>query len=127
MECYEAFLTPKEVQKKYNRKGKCDYKKCKAACCRFMLINADSLGESIKDYWKGHGFDLIYINGVPHWFKNSPCSHLDLKTYKCKLQKTKPIVCQQFPTPDDIVYKKVIKVCSFNFPDKKKSMKMGYG
>lgn len=124
-QCYEAFMPSKDVGRKYNRKGKCDYKKCKAACCRFMLISADSLAEGIKGYWKGHGFDLIYMNGKAMWLKDSPCTHLDLKTYKCKLQKNKPIICQQFPIPHDAVYKKVIKVCSYRFPKEQKIMKMG--
>ena len=117
-------MTGAEVVEKYNRTGICNYKKCKAACCRFAMIYAGNSFTGSRSYWEGHGFTLEILNGKGYWIKESPCNHLDLKTYECKINEAKPPVCDQFPTPDDSVFERVQDVCSYRFKDKEKIIKM---
>lgn len=110
----EIFLTNKEIDERYNRSGKCDFKKCKAACCRFYLIGIVNTINSER-YMKGFGFKIITQNGMRKAILPIVCNHLDLKTYECKIQSKKPLCCKQFPVPEDGVYKLVADKCSYKF------------
>ena len=88
------------------RTGKCDYKKCKAVCCRF-ICNIGS-HEYFDNFGKkgSCGNNLIKIN----------CNQL-CKNNTCKIFKSKkfPRACIQFPHCTDALYHEVIKKCSFKF------------
>ncbi len=94
----------------FERKGKCDPKKCKSACCKFYMVNG---GFGTDDYIEGFLEKTKYGD-----FKiNKYCKHLDVKNNKCKVWGTDnfPKVCRQFPHITDSVYKHVFDVCSFKF------------
>jgi len=118
IEDYVVYSDPKSLNKKFNRKGNCDYKKCKAACCRFSALGTvTSLAQ--EKYFKGFGYKIVQIGENRIIIDDRPCNYLDLKTYKCKRQKTKPMACRQFPLPHDEVFKRVRKVCTHSFIDQK--------
>lgn len=97
-----------EFKDKYivvRRTGKCDYKKCGSACCRFICMQGHA-------YWDGFGkkneFGSIIIN--------VKCKNLK-KDGSCSLFKTKkfPGACKQFPHPGDRLYQHIAEKCSFKF------------
>lgn len=118
------YASPKQIAKDYNREGTCNYKDCKAACCRFSIVNSVDK-TPMKQYLKGMGFKIERIGDSDEVILEKPCKYLDLKTYKCKRYKRRPIPCQQFPIPSDTVYQRVRKVCSYKFESEKKEIKMG--
>lgn len=86
------------------RVGKCDYKKCKNICCKFMHnIN--------RPFFKGFGEDSEFGSMIKR-----RCKYLD-KNGICKVWKTKrfPRACKQFPHPSDSHYWEVMDKCSFKF------------
>ncbi len=87
------------------RTGKCDYKKCKSACCKFIC-----LGES--KYWDGFGKKNEFGNII----LNTKCKNLNKKG-ECLVFKKKnfPEACKQFPHPIDGVYKHIAEKCMFKF------------
>ncbi len=107
-----------DLEKNYKRSGKCDYKKCKAACCRFAIVGWIEDEEQGK-YFKDMGFKIVVINGRIAIFHDKPCEQLDLKTFKCKKQNRKSVACKQFPMSTDAVYQKVASKCSYKFKEGK--------
>ena len=104
------------------RVGKCDYKKCKNACCKFCELPYP------YEYWEGFG--EISKNGTTIVLKKT-CKFLD-KNGTCKkwresekeinysngglgIKKGFPRACEQFPVLTDGVYHEVIDVCSFKY------------
>jgi len=87
------------------RIGKCDYKKCNSACCKFFCIDG-------KTYYCGFGKENEFGSTVV----KISCKNLS-KDGKCKLFKTRkfPRACKQFPHPTDGVYKHILDKCSFKF------------
>ena len=121
---YTEYSSAKDIAKRYNRKGKCDFRKCKAICCRFT-VTGPFAKEAYVQYIKNMGYKVETIDGKRYGIMEKPCRHLDLKTYKCKIHHRKPIPCRHFPIPSDVVYKKVRKVCSFFFDGKGEELTMG--
>lgn len=119
------YASVKEIEHENGRTGDCDYKKCKAACCRFVTFNAIENSQQEK-FFKGFGFEVVKLRGSfeRYLILRVDCKHLDKKTFKCKIQKTKSWACKHFPIPSDNQYKLVRKVCSYKFPKKKKVAKM---
>jgi len=117
----EIYKSNKDIDKDFKRSGKCNYKKCKAICCRFFHIGTIKSSQQ-KKYLKGFGFKIILFKGEQHIILEKPCKYLNLKTYKCKRHKTKPACCRQFPINDDSVYQLIQKKCSYKFADKKVEM-----
>ena len=104
-------------KKKYlvRREGKCDYKKCKNACCKFTSHNCGgkySDGELVNTYVKGFSDRIL----GDHAIMKNRCSRLN-RDGSCKLWKRKgfPGPCKEFPHPFDGVYIAVAPVCSFKF------------
>lgn len=104
---------------KVERKGKCDYKKCNALCCRMLIQNLDPThSDSIKFY---HGFGKItkkvMVGGETKRILviDKPCKFLDLTTNKCKRYKTRPQTCRDFPKPYDGCYVFCKDVCGYSF------------
>ena len=120
-----GYMTIKEVVEKYKRKGSCDPTKCKAACCRFTIMYSSAKEPSMK-YLKGMGFKVEKIDGHRYIILERPCDYLNQKTNRCKRHSSKPWPCKHFPIPSDAVYKRVRKVCSYIF-DNKKVMTMDQG
>lgn len=121
---YTEYSSARDITKKYDRKGKCDFRKCKGACCRFSLIGSFSL-EPYMQYIKNMGYRIETIDGKRYGILEKPCRQLDLKTYKCRIYQRRPIPCRQFPVPSDLVYKRVRKACSFFFEGKGEELTMG--
>jgi Fe-S-cluster containining protein len=121
VDCIE-YSSPVESAKRHNRTGKCDSKKCKAACCRFACLNVEERKPCI-DYFKGLGFKSEIIAGKRYLILEKDCKYLDLKTYKCKRYDRRPIPCRHFTIPTDIVYKRVMKKCTFKFKLDKQELK----
>ena len=114
-----GYHTSKEVEKIQKRTGKCDFKKCKGACCSFLHLGWVNDQEQIKYMKNFPDIKTILINGKQAIIMNKPCNYLDKKTFKCKLQnKRKPVCCRQFPLPTDGVYALVAKKCSYKFKEK---------
>ena len=91
------------------REGKCDYKACDNACCRFCHITTNTDGWS--QYWNSFGKKTKY--GVKFV---EDCKNLNSKTKRCKLWGDKlPSPCEQFPHPNDMTYLEVFDKCSFKF------------
>ena len=115
-----GYHTAKEVEKIQKRKGKCDFKKCKGACCSFLLlgwVNDEGHSKYMKCF---PNVKTLMTGGKKAIIMDILCKSLDKKTFKCKLHnKNKPICCRQFPLPTDGVYAIVAKKCSYRFEEKK--------
>jgi len=96
----DKFLVVKRI-------GKCDFKKCKNACCKFCSAGY------IKDYSIGF-FDREDDFGNLILDRN--CNNIT-KNGRCKLWKTKkfPNACRNFPIVGDSIYWNVADVCSFKY------------
>lgn len=119
----KRYNTPKEIEKEYSRTRECNYKKCKAACCRYFHLGIN-FNSQIELFAKGFGFEVVKKDGDRHLILRKDCKYLDRKTLKCKIQNSKSIPCIQFPVPDDNHYKLIYKVCSYKFPIKKRKLEM---
>lgn len=86
------------------RVGKCDYKKCGNACCKYV-VGFGQFAKGFYDY-KKYGSSVI----------NKKCKHLK-KNGKCDIWGTKkfPNACKQFPHPTDAHYHITYKKCGFRF------------
>ena len=87
------------------RVGKCDYKKCKSACCKFFSMDG-------KTYYQGFGKE----NEFGSIIVKVECKNLD-RCGRCPLFRTRkfPRACKQFPHPSDGVYTHISDKCSFQF------------
>ncbi len=108
--------TEKEIEKQYERTGTCNPEKCKAACCRFSSSSYTSLSQDARKYMAGMGYKIEKTDDGWRVVNLTPCIHLDLDTNRCKNYARRPWCCRHFPTPQDDVYKRVARVCSFRFP-----------
>lgn len=114
----EKWMSVSDVEKKYKRTGTCDYKKCGAACCRFMDIGV-ILNDEHEKYLSGFPkVKFIELNGWKHIVIDAPCKNLNLETFECKIQENKSAACSQFPMPHDSVFKLVQEKCSYQFEQK---------
>jgi len=100
------------------RGGKCDYKKCKSACCSFFTLEnitksmPNNRIKSREDYWKVTGrAQIVESNGYKFAVAVHRCAQLD-EDGKCKIYKNRPIECKQWPTPRDNMHKMLGDVCS---------------
>ena len=98
-----------KINKKYyliKRIGKCEYKKCKALCCKF-ICNGASWG-FVGNFGKKTKLDNMIIK--------IKCNNI-LKNNKCKLFNTDkfPKPCQHFPHPTDAHYQEIADKCFFKF------------
>lgn len=92
----------------WTRKGTCDRRKCRAACCRALNIES---GEFEND--RGTIPSELTVH-----FTNSTCSNINElgRTFDCKIYKNRPSVCEEFPSsPWDMIYRKVKSRCSYWF------------
>ncbi len=121
MDCIE-YSKSQDVAKIHNRKGECNSKKCRAACCRFSIVNTEYRAPAIE-YFKHMGLTSETIAGKKYLILDKECKHLDLKTYKCRIYKRRPIPCRHFPIPSDIVYLRIANKCTFKFETNKKEIK----
>jgi len=98
----------------YKRFGKCNYKKCQSACCRFICYGTYKFNK----YHESNKYDKIVKIGKQEWgvdFKH--CSNLTFNGL-CKLHNkpSQPRVCSLFPmSPDDGVYIILKKFCGYYF------------
>ncbi len=122
----QRYPTIKQLEKDYNRSGTCDYKKCNAACCRFICLGkATEAHVEHKRFFKYFGVELVRIGVEDVMIMKKDCKYLDKRTLKCKIHKSKSYCCRNFPTPGDYHYKIVKKLCSYIFKKDKKAAKMG--
>lgn len=93
------------------KKGKCQPKKCKSACCKFYMVTKTG---NTDDYIRGF-IESENKYGDHYIVKN--CKHLDSKNNKCKVwgKDEFPEVCKQFPVSSDSAYKHVFNFCTFKF------------
>lgn len=119
----ETFLNDKRintwVKNESNRKGKCN--KC-GACCKYIML---SLGNNAyqMDYTKNFGKQIKIDNQI-HIMIPQRCKQLT-KDNKCKIHKTRPHACRQFPWPTDSTYRAIEDVCGFRFDTSQKKVLMG--
>ncbi len=101
-------LTIKGNKYLVKRTGKCEPKKCKAACCKIMAHKTEG-----DLYFSG-----FVDEQIGDWsIIKKQCQQLS-KGGMCKVWKQKkkfPKPCEQFPHPTDGVYVAVEPVCSFKF------------
>ena len=89
------------------RTGKCDYKKCGNACCKFLCFPGS------HEYYEGFGDrgisvdHIIFKKRCKYLSKNGVCQKWDKEDF--------PRACKQFPHPTDNTYLEVIEKCSFKF------------
>ena len=117
------------------RTGKCDYKKCKAACCRklsiilpiemvgYALPNKKSPFENMENmerWMEGYNVttETVKILGrkVTKLTFDNDCKYLDLKTFECKNYDKRPDICRLFPWTKMQLEG---KPCSFRFEESK--------
>lgn len=104
------------------RTGKCDYKKCKNACCKFCSVQYP------HEYFEGFGeycekSKLIIIDKTCKFLdKNGTCKKWEEKQsevdYSIGYRGRRagfPRACEQFPLLSDGVYHKVMDVCTFKY------------
>ncbi len=104
----------------YKRIGKCDYKKCQAACCRFECVVGEKKkhkAQYLNAYSPFGVTDIRHINGYDVYIKPKWCDKIALNG-KCKLHNNKrqPRVCKFFPmVPEDGMYIALKQVCGYKF------------
>jgi hypothetical protein len=91
------------------RIGKCNPRRCGAACCRFFHCRQYQYAR----YFAGFMDAKIKADGKGGAFINRPCKFL--KNNRCTRWKKRPVPCYQFPIPSDEVYKQVKGKCSYRF------------
>jgi hypothetical protein len=107
-----------ELKKEFvivKRTGKCNYKKCKNACCKFCSA------AYLKDYSRGFfekdvfGKEIVKIK-CNNLNKNGTCKLWGKKSSKdSQTNKGFPLACKEFPIPQDSIYWNVLDVCSYKF------------
>ena len=88
------------------RQGTCEYRKCKAICCRMLCLNLP-WNEYLAGFAeKGIKAPLIYRT----------CRYL-AKDWTCLRWNSQnfPSACANFPVPGDTMYLEVMDSCSFFF------------
>ena len=118
-----GYSSVKSVEKRFERTGKCNYKKCGAACCKFGVVGFID-DDAQETYWEALGFKIKTMDGKRLIIHNHPCKQLNLKTLGCKIHKNKPVPCIQFPMTLDSVYILSRGKCSYKFK-KGKNICMG--
>ena len=104
------------------RVGKCDYKKCKNACCKFCSVGYN------HEYYEGFGEKskignhIILKKKCKFIDKNGTCKKwgqkqgkVDYSNGKDGILKGFPRACDQFPYLSDEVYHEVMDVCTFRY------------
>lgn len=104
------------------RIGKCDYKKCKNACCKFCGLSYpheyfEGFGEPSKNFK-----NLIIKKRCKFLNKNGTCqkwnekkSEVDNSIGTLGRSTGFPRACEQFPHLTDEVYNEVIDKCTFKY------------
>lgn len=90
------------------RIGKCDYKKCRNACCKIICVGSKYQIDYFLGFGKSDGKGGVAIT--------KRCSRLTRKG-ECPLfgKKRFPVACKQFPNAVDEVYFYVYGKCGFRF------------
>lgn len=89
-----------------HRVGICDYKKCKAACCKFATVHSGK-------YWSQFGpltndrKSVIILRSCKQLRRDDTCKRWKAAHF--------PEECRQFPHPLDGTYKEIASKCSFKF------------
>ena len=86
----------------YIRKGQCNYRECKGACCAALnLCNGE-----IEN-------DLSPENRLT--YANYRCDYLE-NTGACRIYRNRPTFCQTFPeSPWDLIYQRIKHKCTYWF------------
>lgn len=106
----------------WKRTGKCCWKTCQSACCRFSTqksINkkAKSNWQAMGDYQHVPNLQFRSLNGYDFYIIPRLCPHISFDG-KCDLhnKKTQPRVCQYFPMhPRDGTYIALKHICGYKF------------
>lgn len=76
-------------------------KGCEGRCCRYVAVQIDTPHTS-RDFdnlrWMlMHDNTEIFIDHEKDWILqiNVPCSKLDPKTHRCRIYKTRPLICKK--------------------------------
>jgi len=97
------------------RTGKCEPKKCKSICCKFIHWDASGkqFGTNFGTHCRKTGGTIIKIK----------CKHL--KNGRCNVWKKGnfPLACRQFPMLKDSHYHVVMDECTFKFKARKINQK----
>ena len=105
----------------YKRIGKCDYKKCMSACCRFNCLShwkTESKDyQKMSDLQQYQGVQTKSINGNDFYITPRLCLYISFNG-KCELhnKRTQPRVCKYFPMHQtDGVYLALQHICGYKF------------
>ena len=105
----------------FKRIGKCNYKKCQAACCRFECFVGQKEKKKAQyhtDYNREGVTDIRHINGYDVYIKPKWCDKITLDG-KCVLHNNRrqPNVCKYFPMHPTIdgMYLAVKHLCGYKF------------
>jgi len=94
--------TRKVTRVKYTRRGECNFKECKAACCRSLNKGSGSI--------KNDNDGDTRIDFVDH-----TCPHIE-RGFGCAIYDKRPSVCREFPSsPWDLIFARIEKVCGYWF------------
>lgn len=90
------------IEIRWERKGECDYKACKAICCRSFTSSGELKNENDHD-------SLVTVTeGI--------CEYVNSIDSKCDIYNKQPSTCREFPlSPWDIMYRRVSEKCSYWF------------
>jgi hypothetical protein len=122
LEGYVYLVSTKDKLLIVKRVGKCDYKKCKNACCKFCSLPYP------HEYWEGFGEiskkreNILCKKTCKFLDKNGTCKkwdnsekEIDYSNGGDGVLKGFPRACEQFPSLSDGVYHEVIDVCTFKY------------
>jgi hypothetical protein len=93
---------------KWTRRGRCNQKACRAACCRALNLLSGSFNND--NATKPSEENIA--------FTNARCSQINelSDSFDCAIYKNRPSVCKDFPaSPWDLIYRRVKRVCSYWF------------
>ena len=109
----------------WQRYGKCNWKQCQSACCRFNVLTHIKNTSHPKEYHKMQNYHSETIANTQLRTLNRNdiimfprlCPHIKVEG-GCMLhgKRTQPNICRYFPmNPNDGVYVAVKHVCGYNF------------
>jgi len=105
----------------WKRTGRCDYKKCQSACCRFHHMGGKKVNGSIllkqHNYHEEHTYVEKVSNGYIHQLKPFLCPSITFDGL-CVLhnKRSQSRVCKYFPmSAKDKVWVALKHICSYKF------------
>lgn len=117
----KEFVETNNIKYYHKRIGRCDWKKCQSACCRFHHTGMTKCKGSIitkhANYHKPEDEVHKVSNGHIHTLIPFLCQSISFDG-RCEIhnKRDQPRVCKYFPmTPYDNMFKCLEHICSYKF------------